>query len=88
VANQPRRKDIHVIADILSAHKTKQVDAFLDEHKNVYMNFTPTYSPWLNLPELWFAKVERDAIARGVFTSVPDLKRKLHALYPPIQRTS
>lgn len=27
--------------------------------------------------ELWFAKIERDVIARGVFTSVPDLKRKL-----------
>ena len=27
--------------------------------------------------ELWFAKIERDVIARGVFTSVSDLKRKL-----------
>ena len=32
---------------------------------------------WLNQVELWFAKIERDVIARGVFTSVPDLKRKL-----------
>ena len=35
------------------------------------------YSSWLNQVELWFAKIERDVIARGVFTSVPDLKRKL-----------
>jgi transposase len=41
------------------------------------MHFTPTYSSWLNQVELWFAKIERDVIARGVFTSVPDLKRKL-----------
>ena len=27
--------------------------------------------------ELWFAKSERDVIARGVFTSVKDLARKL-----------
>jgi hypothetical protein len=27
--------------------------------------------------ELWFAKIEREVIARGVFTSVPDLARKL-----------
>ena len=27
--------------------------------------------------ELWLAKIERDVIARGVFTSVPDLSRKL-----------
>lgn len=41
------------------------------------MHFTPTYSSWLNQVELWFTKIERDAIARGVFTSVNDLKRKL-----------
>jgi hypothetical protein len=27
--------------------------------------------------EIWFAKIERDVIARGVFTSVSDLRRKL-----------
>jgi transposase len=77
VANQPRGKEIHVIADNLSAHKTKRVDQFLTEHSNVHLHFTPTYSSWLNQVELWFAKIERDVIARGVFTSVPDLKRKL-----------
>jgi transposase len=77
VVNQPRGKHIHVIADNLSAHKTKRVDEFLTEHPNVHLHFTPTYSSWLNQVELWFAKIERDVIARGVFTSVPDLKRKL-----------
>jgi transposase len=77
VANQPKRKEIHVIADNLSAHKTPKVETFLEEHPNVHLHFTPTYSSWLNQVELWFAKIERDVIARGVFTSVPDLKRKL-----------
>ena len=77
VVNQPRGKEIHVIADNLSAHKTKQVDAFLAAHANVHLHFTPTYSSWLNQVELWFAKIERDVISRGVFTSVPDLQRKL-----------
>jgi transposase len=77
VVNQPRGKEIHVIADNLSAHKTKRVDQFLAAHANVHLHFTPTYSSWLNQVELWFAKIERDVIARGVFTSVPDLKRKL-----------
>ena len=77
VANQPKGKEIQVIAYNLSAHKTKQVDQFLDEHPTVHLHFTPTYSSWLNQVELWFAKIERDVIARGVFTSVPDLKRKL-----------
>src|SRR3974377_581821 len=77
VVNQPRGKEIHVIADNLSAHKTGQVKNFLEAHRNVHMHFTPTYSSWLNQVELWFSKIERDVIARGVFTSVPDLKRKL-----------
>lgn len=77
VATQPRGKEIHVIADNLSAHKAGAVSAFLEQHKNVHMHFTPTYSSWLNQVELWFAKIERDVIARGVFTSLHDLKRKL-----------
>lgn len=77
VVQQPTGKEIHVIADNLSAHKTQRVDAFLSEHPNVHMHFTPTYSSWLNQVELWFGKIERDVIARGVFTSVADLKRKL-----------
>lgn len=77
VAHQPAGKEIHVIADNLSAHKTKLVDAFLATHRNVHIHFTPTYSSWLNQVELWFAKIERDVITRGVFTSVHDLSRKL-----------
>src|ERR1700691_3115964 len=77
VVNQPRGKEIHVIADNLSTHKTRQVDDFLESHPHVHMHFTPTYSSWLNQVELWFAKIERDVIARGVFTSLADLRRKL-----------
>jgi hypothetical protein len=32
---------------------------------------------WLNQVEIWFAKIEREVIARDVFTSVTDLARKL-----------
>ncbi len=77
VASQPTGKEIHVIIDNLSAHKTKLVDAFLDAHPNVCMHFTPTYSSWLNQVENWFAKIQRHVITRGVFTSVTDLRRKL-----------
>ncbi len=46
-------------------------------HLTVHTQFTPTYSSWLNQVNLWFAKIEPDVIAGGVFTSVPNLKRKL-----------
>jgi transposase len=77
LATQPRRREIHVIVDNLSAHKTKKVQAFLDAHPRVHLHFTPTYSSWLNQVELWFAKIERDLLARGIFTSLPDLARKI-----------
>lgn len=77
VARQPKRRAIHVIADNLSAHKTPLVKAWLAAHPRVTLHYTPTYSSWLNQVELWFAKIERDMIARGIFTSTADLRRKL-----------
>jgi len=77
VASQPRGKEIHVIVDNLSAHKTKLVGEFLAAHPNVRLHFTPTYSSWLNQVELWFSKIERDVISRGIFSSVKDLARKI-----------
>src|ERR1700716_160204 len=77
VVTQPRRREIHVIVDNLAAHKTKGVKAFLEAQPRVHLHFTPTYSSWLNQVELWFAKIERDLLARGIFTSIPDLARKI-----------
>ncbi len=73
----PAGKDIHIVLDNLSAHKTEAVRDFLAENPQVNFHFTPTYSSWLNQVELWFARIQRDVIARGVFTSVADLSRKL-----------
>jgi transposase len=77
VSSQRRDREIHIIADNLSAHKTAKVVAFLEAHPNVQLHYTPTYASWLNQVELWFAKVKRDLLTRGIFTSVTDLARKL-----------
>ena len=76
VVRQPRGREMHVIADNLSAHKTPRVTEFLPAYPNVHLPVPPTYSSWLNQVERWFAKIERDVIARGVFTSGSDLRRK------------
>jgi len=70
-------REIHIVLDNLSAHKTQAVEQFLASHPKIRLHFTPTYSSWLNQVEIWFAKIERDVIARGVFTSIADLRRKL-----------
>ena len=77
VERSPAGKEIHIVLDNLSAHKTQAVKEFLDQNPQVRFHFTPTYSSWLNQVEIWFAKIERDVIARGVFTSIADLSRKL-----------
>jgi len=69
--------EVHIICDNLSAHKTRRVEEFLAEHPNVHLHFTPTYSSWLNQVELWFSKIERDLIHRGVFKSTTDLSRRI-----------
>jgi hypothetical protein len=56
VANQPEGREIHIVADNLSAHKTKNVFEFLQANPTVRIHYTPTYSSWLNQVEIWFSK--------------------------------
>jgi transposase len=77
VETQPGDRAVHVILDNFSTHKTQLVRQFLSEHPNVSLHFTPTYSSWLNQVEIWFSKLQRDIIDRGIFTSVNDLKCKI-----------
>lgn len=77
VSGQPEGQQVHVICDNVSSHKAPAVQAFLAEHLNVTMHYTPTYSSWLNQVENWFARIQRDVITRGVFISTKDLDKKL-----------
>jgi transposase len=77
VSSQTKGRAIHVICDNVSSHKTDAVKMFLDAHKKVTIHYTPTYSSWLNQVENWFARIQRDVITRGVFSSPKDLDKKL-----------
>jgi transposase len=88
VATQPPEREVHVILDNFSAHKTLLVKDFLAEHPNVNLHFTPTYSSWLNQVESWFSKLQRDVIDRGIFTSVADLKHKILRYIRLYQKTA
>lgn len=73
----PKGLDLHIIRDNHSAHKTKEVMAWLDKRPYIHFHFTPTSSSWLNAVEGWFAQLEKRAIYRGVFSRVQDLKDEL-----------
>ena len=68
---------LHLVMDNYAAHKHKNVKAWLAEHPRFVVHFTPTHASWMNLVEVWFGIVERQAIRRGVFTSVADLNAKI-----------
>ncbi len=70
-------KQIHIILDNLSAHKTELVQTWLKAHPAVRLHYTPTYSSWLNQVELWFGMITSQCIRRGTFTSVRDLTRRI-----------
>ena len=70
-------KDLHIILDNLSSHKTPAVQEWLASRPRIHLHFTPTSSSWLNAVEGWFAQLERRALYRGIFTSVPELKNEL-----------
>ena len=72
VATQPPRRDIHVICDNVSSHKTP-----LASWQSIgASHYTPTYSR-LNQVENWFARIQRDVISRGIFSCIKDLDKKL-----------
>lgn len=70
-------RELHLVMDNYAAHKTPEVKAWLEANPRISVHFTPTHASWMNLVEAWFAIVERQAIRRGVFTSVKDLNAKI-----------
>jgi transposase len=73
VAKAYPRRQLHVVLDNYATHKHAKVQAWLSRHPRVQLHFTPTYASWLNLVEVFFAIIERQALRRGDFASVDDL---------------
>ena len=69
--------ELHLVMDNYAAHKHPAVREWLQANPRFKVHFTPTHASWMNLVEVWFGIVERQAIRRGVFTSVRDLNTKI-----------
>ena len=67
------RRQLHVVLDNYATHKHAKVQTWLDKHPRVQLHFTPTYASWLNLVEVFFAIIQRQALRRGDFASVDEL---------------
>ena len=73
VAKAHPRVPLHVVADNYAAHNHPNIKAWLAKHPRITLHFTPTSASWMNLVEVFFGIITRQAIRRGTFTSVPDL---------------
>ena len=71
--------ELHLVMDNYAAHKHPNVNAWLAGNPRIHVHFTPTSGSWLNLVEVWFSIIERQAIHRGSFPSVRDLMIKIRA---------
>jgi transposase len=73
VAKAYPRVKLHLVVDNYATHNHPAVRAWLARHPRITMHFTPTSGSWLNMVEIFFGIITRQAIRRGSFTSVPDL---------------
>jgi transposase len=79
VARAHPGRELHLVMDNYAAHKTPEVKDWLADNPRIQVHFTPTSGSWLNLVEVWFGIIERQAIRRGTFNSVTDLNTKIRA---------
>jgi|KBSSwiStaDraftv2_1062776.scaffolds.fasta_scaffold534685_2 transposase len=68
----PRRK-LHLVVDNYATHNHPAVRAWLARNPRITLHFTPTSGSWLNMVEIFFSIITRQAIRRGSFGSVKDL---------------
>lgn len=68
----PRRK-LHLVVDNYATHKHPAVRAWLGRNPRITLHFTPTSGSWLNMVEVFFSIITRQAIRRGSFGSVREL---------------
>lgn len=74
----PRRR-LHVVCDNYHTHKHNDITAWLVKNPRVTMHFTPTSGSWLNMVEVFFSIITRQAIRRGSFDSVKELVAAISA---------
>jgi len=74
----PRRR-LHVVLDNYHTHKHDDIARWLDKHRRITLHFTPTSGSWLNLVEVFFGIITRQAIRRGSFDNVKELVTAIRA---------
>ncbi|HEY1973582.1 MAG TPA: IS630 family transposase [Pseudonocardia sp.] len=73
VAKAYPRVALHIVADNYATPKHPVVNKWLARNPRITMHFTPTSSSWMNMVEIFFGIITRQAIRRGSFGSLREL---------------
>ena len=60
--DQGTGQELHLVMDNYAAPKRIEVRDWLAANPRIHVHFTPTSGSWLNLVEVWFGIIERQAI--------------------------
>ena len=69
----PDQLAVHVVLDNVSAHRTAEIQRWLQRHPRFRFHFTPIHSSWMNLIERWFAELTTKWLRRGSHRGVAEL---------------
>jgi transposase len=73
VAKAYPRRELHVVLDNYHTHKHAEVQTWLANNPRITLHFTPTSGSWMNMVEIFFGIITRQAIRRGTFANVKEL---------------
>jgi hypothetical protein len=69
----PTITTIHLLADNVSVHHGKQVQAWLVAHPRFVAHFTPVHCSWMNPVEQWFSILQRKRLRHADFAGLAEL---------------
>ena len=81
VAKAYPRREVHVVLDNYHTHKHADIHAWLANNPRITLHFTPTLGSWVNLVEVFFGIITRQAIRRGSFDIVKQLVTAIRASF-------
>jgi len=72
-------RELHVILDNSSSHRTPEVQAWLTAHPQVHFHYTPTSASWLNQVEGFFGILAKQSLSLADHSSKTALREHLAA---------
>ncbi len=87
IAKAYPRVPLHIVCDNYATHKHPTVQAWLARNPRITLHFTPTSGSWLNMVEIFFGIITRQAIRRGTLHHGQGPHRRHRDLHRRLERT-